>query len=251
VAASRTARNTQMNGVRRENRLDNCRHPRQSGEGGLPMRKSGLDVLLLSGLLSCSMPFMERAAISPGLSGGMGGQACGGYARNLWGDPSVWVLDLTGTVDLKWGYSDRFAQSLTAFGGQEFALPFVNVTGLAPITANFDWHRETPDKPRQMMDFEASLVNLVQKYRSTFDAEGRRSLMYQYNNIFTQNVYSLGVFTGRYGLGVAKRVKNIADGAPVFMYTWVEEAILLDTLWTPVDQQLPQNRPDTIPVYKK
>jgi hypothetical protein len=29
----------------------------------------------------------------------------------------------------------------------------------------------------------------------------------------------------------------------------VEDAILLDTLWTPADQQLPQNRPNTIPIY--
>ena len=52
--------------------------------------------------------------------------------------------------------------------------------------------------------------------------------MTQYNNIFTKNVYDLGVFVGRYGLGTAKRVKNIPDGTPVFMYTWVEDAILLD-----------------------
>jgi peptide/nickel transport system substrate-binding protein len=122
---------------------------------------------------------------------------------------------------------------------------------MAPLTANFNWHRESPDKPRQMMDFETSLVNLIQQYRSTFDATGRKSLMYQYNNIFTQNVYNLGVFVGRYGLGIAKRVKNVPDGTPVFMYTWVEDAVLLDMLWTPVDQQLTQNRPDTIPVYKK
>jgi hypothetical protein len=64
-------------------------------------------------------------------------------------------------------------------------------------------------------------------------------------------VYFLGAFVGRYGLGTAKRVKNIADGTPVFMYQWVEDAILLDTLWTPADQQLTQNRPETIPVYKK
>jgi hypothetical protein len=31
----------------------------------------------------------------------------------------------------------------------------------------------------------------------------------------------------------------------------VEDAVLLDQLWTPVDQQLKQNRPDTIPVYTK
>jgi len=147
-------------------------------------------------------------------------------------------VDNAGTWDMS---ADR--------GGQAFALPFTNVTALAPITKTFNWHREG-DQPRQMMDFEQSLVDLVNEYRKTFDAEGRKKIMSQYNNIFTKNVYNLGVFVGRYGLGLAKRVKNVPDGTPVFMYTWVEDAILLDTLWTPVDQQLKQNRPETIPVYK-
>jgi len=147
-------------------------------------------------------------------------------------------VDNAGTWDMS---ADR--------GGQAFALPFTNVTALAPITKTFNWHREG-DQPRQMMDFEQSLVDLVNEYRKTFDAEGRKKIMFQYNNIFTKNVYNLGVFVGRYGLGLAKRVKNVPDGTPVFMYTWVEDAILLDTLWTPVDQQLKQNRPETIPVYK-
>jgi peptide/nickel transport system substrate-binding protein len=134
-------------------------------------------------------------------------------------------------------------------GGQNFALPFTNVTGMAPLTKNFIWHREG-DKPRQLMDFEQSLIDIMAKYRSTFDPAARKDLMKQYNNIFTKNVYDLGVFVGRYGLGIAKRVKNVPDGTPVFMYTWVEDAVLLDMLWTPVDQQLKQNRPDTIPVYK-
>ncbi len=147
-------------------------------------------------------------------------------------------VDNAGTWDMS---ADR--------GGQAFALPFTNVTALAPITKTFNWHREG-DQPRQMMDFEQSLVDLVNEYRKTFDSEGRKKIMFQYNNIFTKNVYNLGVFVGRYGLGLAKRVKNVPDGTPVFMYTWVEDAILLDTLWTPVDQQLKQNRPETIPVYK-
>ena len=134
-------------------------------------------------------------------------------------------------------------------GGQAFALPFVNVTALAPNTAKgLVWHLEG-DQPRQMLDFEPQLVDIVNKYRSTFDAAERKQLMFEYNQIFTENVYNLGVFVGRYGLGTAKRVKNIPDGTPVFMYTWVEDAILLDTLWTPLDQQLPQNRPETLPVY--
>jgi peptide/nickel transport system substrate-binding protein len=134
-------------------------------------------------------------------------------------------------------------------GGQAFALPFVNITTLAPNTAKgLVWHLEG-DQPRQMLDFEPKLVDIVTKYRSTFDAAERKQLMFDYNQIFTENVYNLGVFVGRYGLGTAKRVKNIPDGTPVFMYTWVEDAVLLDTLWTPLDQQLPQNRPETLPVY--
>ena len=134
-------------------------------------------------------------------------------------------------------------------GGQAFALPFVNVTALAPNTAKgLVWHIEG-DQPRQMLDFEQKLVDIVNKYRSTFDAAERKQLMFEYNQIFTENVYNLGVFVGRYGLGTAKRVKNIPDGTPVFMYTWVEDAVLLDTLWTPLDQQLPQNRPETLPDY--
>jgi len=134
-------------------------------------------------------------------------------------------------------------------GGQEFALPFKNPAALAPYTSNgFNPHREGSET-RQLMDFEVRLVEIMQEYRSTFDSEGRKALMFEYNNIFTENVYELGVFVGRYGLGLAKRVQNVADGTPVFMYQWVEDAILLDTMWTPVDQQLPQNRPDTIPVY--
>jgi peptide/nickel transport system substrate-binding protein len=133
-------------------------------------------------------------------------------------------------------------------GDKEFALPFRNVTALAPITANFVWHREG-DEPREMMDFEQQLADIVNEYRTTYDTEKRRELMFEYNNIFTENVYNLGVFVGRYGLGLAKRVKNVPDGTPAFMYQWVEDAILLDALWTPVDQQLPQVRPDTIPVY--
>ncbi len=133
---------------------------------------------------------------------------------------------------------------------QHFALPFTNFTRLAPLTKNFRWHLEG-SQPRQLMDFEPSLVDIVNKYRETFDPAARKQLMYQYNNIFTKNVYALGIFVGRYGLGTAKRVKNIPDGTPVFLYTWVESAIMLDTLWTPADQQLSQNRPNTIAVYPK
>lgn len=134
-------------------------------------------------------------------------------------------------------------------GGQVFALPFTNVTALAPNTQiGLNWHREG-EQPRELLPFEQELIDIVEAYRSTFDPEERRALMFEYNRIFTENVYNLGVFVGRYGLGLTTRVKNVPPGTPAFMYTWVEDAILLDTLWTPVEDQLAQIRPDTIPVY--
>jgi peptide/nickel transport system substrate-binding protein len=133
--------------------------------------------------------------------------------------------------------------------GQEFALPFRNIPALAPITANgFNPHREGSE-PRELLPFEQELIDIVEQYRSTYDSAGRAELMSEYNRIFTENVYDLGVFVGRYGLGLAKRLNNVAAGTPVFMYQWVEDAILLDTVWTAADDQLEEIRPDTIPVY--
>jgi peptide/nickel transport system substrate-binding protein len=134
--------------------------------------------------------------------------------------------------------------------GQERAVPFTNVTGLAPIVKAFNMHREG-DTPRQLLDFEQSLIDIVNKYKSTFDTPTRNTQMSQWNNIWTKNVYTLGVFCGRYGEGMSKRIKNIAPGLPAFEYTWMENAVLLDQLWTPAAQQLTQNRPNTIPVYPK
>ena len=55
----------------------------------------------------------------------------------------------------------------------------------------------------------------------------------------------------RFFLALAKRFQNVPSGTPVFMYQWVEDNYLGEAIWSPVDQQLPEVRPDTIPVYNK
>lgn len=177
-------------------------------------------------------------------------QSIGEALVNQWGEIGLQInmrvtdsatqtdIEESGTWDMKTNRAE-----------QGFALPFTNITDLGPIESQFTNHRVPAGEERQMMDFEQEILDILQEYRGTFDAEGRDALMSRYNQIFTENVYEMGTIVSRHGLGLAKRSKNVADGTPVFMYTWVEDAILLDAVWTPEDEQLPQNRPDTIPVY--
>ena len=57
--------------------------------------------------------------------------------------------------------------------------------------------------------------------------------MSQYNKIFTENLYNIGVFVGRYGENLTKRFKNINPGLPAFLYKWTEDAIMLEQVWSP------------------
>jgi peptide/nickel transport system substrate-binding protein len=134
-------------------------------------------------------------------------------------------------------------------GGQEFALPFTRCNSLGPLTKQTpNWNREG-DEPRVLTDWEQELVDVVQNYCVEQDLDARKAMLSEYNHIFTLHNYHIGIFVGRYGLALAKRFQNVPTGTPVFLYDWVENGLMTEQVWTPVDQQLPQVRPNTIPEY--
>jgi peptide/nickel transport system substrate-binding protein len=134
-------------------------------------------------------------------------------------------------------------------GGQEFALPFTRCNALGPLSRETpNWNREG-DQPRTLRDWEEELVETVRSYCVEQDLDLRKQLLAQYNTIFTTHNYHIGIFIGRYGLALAKRFQNVPTGTPVFLYDWVENGLMSEAVWTPVDQQLDQVRPNTIPEY--
>jgi peptide/nickel transport system substrate-binding protein len=134
-------------------------------------------------------------------------------------------------------------------GGQDFALPFTRCNNLAPLTKTTpNWNREGAGT-RVLFDWEQEMVDIVNQYCVERDLEARQALLSQYNRIFTEHNYNIGVVIGRYGLALAKRFQNVPAGTPVFLYDWVENSLMYEQVWTPVDQQLDQVRPNTIPVY--
>jgi peptide/nickel transport system substrate-binding protein len=135
-------------------------------------------------------------------------------------------------------------------GGQSFALPNTRCDELAPITKPAPyWHREG-DQPRELQPFEEELNRIVTAYCAETDPAKRKEMMAEYNQIFTENLYNIGVFIGRYGENLTKRFMNINPGLPPFLYKWTEDAIMLEQVWSPVEEQKPQVRPNTVPVYE-
>ena len=131
----------------------------------------------------------------------------------------------------------------------DFLLPFTRCNNLAPMTTHTPgWNREG-DEPRVLRDWEQELVDLVTAYCKEQDPAARKELINQYNYLFTLHNYAIGTFIGRKGLALAKRFQNVPGGTPPRMYQWVEDAIMSEAIWTPVEEQKEQVRPNTIPVY--
>lgn len=134
-------------------------------------------------------------------------------------------------------------------GGQDFAVPFTYATNLAPITDQTpNWHRKGAED-RQLQPFEQELVDIVTEFRLEPDSTKRVELIAEYNRIFTENLYNIGVVIGRYGLALATRFENVPVGSPVFLYQWTWGNVQPDQIWVAPENQLPEIYPGTVPVY--
>ncbi|MEM7029148.1 MAG: ABC transporter substrate-binding protein [Chloroflexota bacterium] len=134
-------------------------------------------------------------------------------------------------------------------GGQAFAVPFTKCTDLAAVTKEFTIHREGSEA-RNFQDFELELIDIVNEFCAEPDTDARKALMSRYNEIHTENAYSLGVIIGRYGLAAAKRFNNVPAGMPVFMYQWTWENVMPEQVWVNPENQIAELRPNTIPTYE-
>jgi peptide/nickel transport system substrate-binding protein len=134
-------------------------------------------------------------------------------------------------------------------GGQAFAVPFSYANSLAPITKESpSWHREGED-PRQLQPFEEELVRIVEEFRLEPDSDKRAEMMSEYNRIFTENVYDVGIVIGSYGLALAERFNNIPAGSPTFLYQWTWANVSPEQVWVDPAEQLDQIRPNEVPLY--
>jgi peptide/nickel transport system substrate-binding protein len=132
-----------------------------------------------------------------------------------------------------------------------FQLPFTGCTAMAPLTDQTpNWNRKG-DGERVLRDWEDDLAKTATAYCSERDTAKRKELVNHWNYVWTLHNYNIGTIIGRKGLALGKRFQNIPGGLPPHMYQWVEDSIMSETVWTPVDQQKEQVRPNTVAEYTK
>ncbi len=135
-------------------------------------------------------------------------------------------------------------------GDQEYAVPFTRAQDIAPIRDERpEWHRADAGE-RDLQEFEEQLVRIVSEFAQEPDSDVRRELMSQYNRIFTENVYNVGVVIGAYGLALAERFENVPVGSPAFLYQWTWANVQPDQIWVAPENQIEQLRPGTVPLYQ-
>lgn len=133
--------------------------------------------------------------------------------------------------------------------GAEVASVVQGTVGLAPTGPRVhNFHRANEAGELDLLPFEQELVDIVNGFIGTADLEERAQLMRDYQRVFTENVYSVGLTQYPGALIINNRFKNIPEGAPIFLYNWAEDSIIRERLFVPAaDQPGNELHPQTLP----
>jgi len=73
--------------------------------------------------------------------------------------------------------------------------------------------------------------------------------MKQYQKVYTENVWTIGLTQYPGALIVNKRFSNIPAGAPIFLYNWAEDNIIRERVFVAKDKQHDEYelQPNTLP----
>jgi peptide/nickel transport system substrate-binding protein len=122
--------------------------------------------------------------------------------------------------------------------GSELISVVQNTANLAPTGPQTSpFHRAGKDGTVDMLPFEKDMVDVVNKFISETDNAKRAELMKQYQKLYTENVYTVGLTQYPGALIINKRFANIPPGAPIFMFNWAEDNIIRERVFVPTDKQ--------------
>ncbi len=124
-----------------------------------------------------------------------------------------------------------------------------NTTQLSPTgPQTYVGHRAGPDGTLDLLPFEQELVDLTNAFIGTRDSAERQEIMRNFQHVYTENAYQIGLVAYPGALVINKRFANVPLGTPIFMYNWAEDSVIRERLFVPADaQQDYELHPDTLP----
>jgi len=124
-----------------------------------------------------------------------------------------------------------------------------NTTQLAPTGPTTSWnHRANAQGELDLLPWEQEMVDVVNAFIASRDPEERADLMKRYQQLFTENLYGVGLVNYPGALVINKRFANIPPGAPIFQFNWAEDNIIRERVFVPEDQQQDHElHPNTLP----
>lgn len=133
--------------------------------------------------------------------------------------------------------------------GSDLVSVVQGTAGLAPVGPRTAFsHRAGTDGTLDLMPFEQEMVDTVNKFIASADNAERADLMKTYQQIYTQNLYAIGLTQYPGALLINKRFANIPAGAPIFQFNWAEDNVIRERLYVPADKQTTNElHPNTLP----
>jgi peptide/nickel transport system substrate-binding protein len=87
------------------------------------------------------------------------------------------------------------------------------------------------------MPFEEEIRKLMIESRTEADAAQRQEIYVEILRLYTENLYSVGLYESQRGLGIAKRFRNVQPDVPAYLYDWLDKNIPLQIVWVPKELQ--------------
>ncbi|HEY9011966.1 MAG TPA: ABC transporter substrate-binding protein [Devosia sp.] len=157
---------------------------------------------------------------------------------------------VSGTTLQNMSQAGQYDWWMSRINSPELSTVVQNTPALAPTGPQIALHhRAGKDGSLDLLPFEQEMVDVVNKFTTTKDSAERVDLMKQYQKLYTENVWAIGLTQYPGALIINKRFANIPPGAPIYMYNWAEDNIIRERVYVPADQQHPEYelQKDTLP----
>jgi len=155
-----------------------------------------------------------------------------------------------GTTAISLSQSGKFDWWMSRINSSELSTVVQNTVALAPTGPQIALgHRAGTDGSLDLLPFEQEMVDAVNAIMAAKDPAEQVELVKQYQKLYTENLYNIGLTQYPGALIINKRFANIPAGAPIFLFNWAEDNIIRERVFVPADMQKPeyQLQPETLP----